>query len=71
MPSNYTVLGTDGFGLSEARPELRDYFEISPKHIVLAALHQLGKTGALSANEVAEFMQKVGINGEQINPANL
>ena len=71
MPSNYTVLGTDGFGLSEARPELRDYFEISPKHIVLAALHQLGKTGALSANEVAEFMEKVGINGEQINPANL
>lgn len=71
MPSDYTVLGTDGYGLSEARSELRDHFEISPKYIVLTALHQLKKIGALSIKEVTEFIQKVGIDGEKINPANI
>ena len=71
MPVNYTVLGTDGYGLSEARPELRDHFEISPIYVVLAALDQLKKTGVLSIDEVAEFILKVGIDGEKINPAKI
>lgn len=69
MPPTYTVLGTDGYGLSEARPELRDYFEISPKFIVLTALHQLQKMGVISLQDVTAFMQKAGIDREKINPA--
>ena len=43
MPSNFTVLGTDGFGLSESREDLRDYFEVSAKHIVHSSLVALFK----------------------------
>ncbi len=41
IPGPYQVLGTDGFGMSEARPELRDHFEIDARFITLAALHAL------------------------------
>ncbi len=70
MPSNYTVLGTDGYGLSEARPELRDYFEISAKFIVLAALCQLEKSGVLNMEEVTDYIKKSNINSEKTNPVN-
>lgn len=71
MPNSYAVLGTDGYGLSEARPELRDHFEISPKYIVLAALDQLRKEDALSLEEVTHFINEFNIDGEKINPAKI
>ena len=40
MQDEYTILGTDGYGLSEARPSLRDHFEVSDNAIILAALAQ-------------------------------
>jgi pyruvate dehydrogenase E1 component len=70
MPPGYSVLGTDGYGLSESRPDLRDYFEISPKYIVLTALYQLARTGACPADEVSTYMKKEGIDCEKVNPAN-
>lgn len=70
MPPGYSVLGTDGYGLSESRPELRDHFEISPKYIVLTALYQLSRTGAYPADQVSAYMKKEGIDSEKVNPAN-
>ncbi|MGM9508852.1 pyruvate dehydrogenase (acetyl-transferring), homodimeric type [Larkinella sp. GY13] len=69
MPTPYTVLGTDGYGLSEARPELRDYFEISPRFIVQTALYELEKTGTIPMQLVLDFMKNEGIDGEKVNPA--
>ena len=43
IPGAYTVLGTDGFGLSEARDRLRDYFEVSGEWIAFAALSTLAQ----------------------------
>jgi pyruvate dehydrogenase E1 component len=68
MPKTYTVLGTDGYGLSEARPELRDYFEISPQFIVMTALYQLQQTGAVSLQMVMEYIRQAGIDPDKINP---
>ena len=48
MPGTYTVLGTDGFGLSEARENLRHHFEVDDQHIFEAALVGLYKLGKLS-----------------------
>ena len=46
LPGRVELLGTDGFGLSEDRPDLRDHFEVSAEHIVRAAMHALDATGA-------------------------
>lgn len=70
MPKAYHVLGTDGYGLSEARNDLRDYFEISPKFIALAALQLLREERAVTAKEVKDFIKKHQIDSNKINPAN-
>lgn len=48
MPSSYTVLGTDGFGLSESREALRQHFEVDAAHIVRAVLAGLYQNGDIS-----------------------
>ncbi len=70
MPKAYHVLGTDGYGLSEARSDLRDYFEISPKYIALAALQLLRKEDVATAKEVSDFIKKYQIDRTKVNPAN-
>ena len=69
MPKAYHVLGTDGYGLSEARSDLRDHFEISPKFIALAALQLLKKEGVVTAKEVKDFIKKQGVDTDKINPS--
>ncbi|MCB1688676.1 MAG: pyruvate dehydrogenase (acetyl-transferring), homodimeric type [Halioglobus sp.] len=54
MPSTYTVLGTDGFGLSESRAALRDHFEVDTPHIVRAALTTLYRLGKISEQTLRE-----------------
>ena len=56
---HYTVLGTDGFGLSESRDELRDHFEVSSRHIVVAALHGLAEEGLVERAEVTRALAAV------------
>ncbi len=68
MPEAYTALGTDGFGLSESRESLRDYFEISPKYIAFAAVRQLNKQGKVSDKAVKDFMKKYGVDAEKADP---
>ena len=50
FPLSLYSLGTDGFGRSESRAELRDFFEVDAKHIVLAALTGLAKAGKININ---------------------
>ena len=56
VKGRYTVLGTDGFGLSESREELRDHFEVSPRHIVAAALHSLAEEGQIDRAAVGRAL---------------
>jgi len=68
MPEAFTALGTDGFGLSDSRENLRNYFEISPKYIAYAAVRLLHKQGKISDKAVKEFMKKHGVESEKLDP---
>lgn len=70
MPKHYTVLGTDGFGLSESRPQLRDHFEISNGHIVQTALVSLYRQGKLAQESLEEQLKALGIEPDKPNPIN-
>ena len=63
-----TSLGTDGFGRSEGRASLRDFFEVDAKHIVLATLVDLARDGKLEASVVAESGQGFGDQPRQTQP---
>ncbi len=69
IPGPYTVLGTDGFGVSESREVLRQYFEISPEHIALAGMQSLARKGLLDGAEVADAARAFGIDPEKQDPA--
>ncbi|MBV9181490.1 MAG: pyruvate dehydrogenase (acetyl-transferring), homodimeric type, partial [Acidobacteria bacterium] len=69
MPRPLVALGTDGFGRSEGRAALRDFFEVDRKHIVLATLHALAREKKLPTAKVAEAIQELGIDPEKANPA--
>lgn len=68
MPKDFIALGTDGFGLSESRENLRDYFEISPKYIAFSAVRLLQKQGKVTEKAVLEFMKKYGVESEKLEP---
>lgn len=68
MPDSYTVLGTDGFGLSESRPDLRDHFEICQRHIVQAALVYLHRQGKLTKPALKKRLAQLDINCDKIDP---
>ncbi|WP_034386926.1 pyruvate dehydrogenase (acetyl-transferring), homodimeric type [Deinococcus sp. YIM 77859] len=62
------VLGTDGFGRSEDRPELRDFFEVDARHVVLATLYALQRDGKLKGDVVAKALGDLGIDPEREAP---
>jgi pyruvate dehydrogenase E1 component len=64
-----TSLGTDGFGRSEGRASLRDFFEVDAKHIVLATLGDLARDGKLDAGVAQKAVKDLGINPDKPNPA--
>jgi pyruvate dehydrogenase E1 component len=72
VPGKLVSLGTDGFGRSENRAALRDFFEVDAKHIVLATLHALAgeKTGeTISTKLLDDAIRDLGIDPEKRNPA--
>lgn len=68
LASEYHVLGTDGFGCSDSRANLRHYFEVDASYVVVAALYELAKRGNMSADIVAQAMVKFGIDANKVNP---
>jgi pyruvate dehydrogenase E1 component len=69
VPGRFEVLGTDGFGRSDFRAELRDFFEVDHRHIAVAALHSLAETGELERSVVKEAIVKYGIKTDRPDPA--
>jgi len=68
MPRRMATLGTDGFGRSEGRASLRDFFEVDAKFITLATLHELALDGKIEASGVEKAITELGINPEKWNP---
>ncbi|MGP1929871.1 MAG: pyruvate dehydrogenase (acetyl-transferring), homodimeric type [Arsenophonus sp. ER-BJ3-MAG3] len=66
--SDYRVLGTDGFGRSDSRKNLRHHFEIDTPYIVISALGELAKRGEIDVKLVNESIKKYNINPEKNNP---
>jgi pyruvate dehydrogenase E1 component len=61
VPGRYVTLGTDGFGRSDTRAALRDFFEVDARHIAVAALAALGRS-------VGEALRRYGINPDPRPP---
>ncbi|HFE32511.1 MAG TPA: pyruvate dehydrogenase (acetyl-transferring), homodimeric type, partial [Gammaproteobacteria bacterium] len=68
VPGRYEVLGTDGFGRSDTRAQLRKHFEVNRYNVVVAALKALADEGTLPAGKAAEAIAKYGIDADKINP---
>jgi pyruvate dehydrogenase E1 component len=69
VPGQLVSLGTDGFGRSESRVALRDFFEVDAKHIVLATLGALAREKKIGTDVVKHAIQELGINPDKVNPA--
>ena len=67
-PRPLVALGTDGFGRSEARAELRDHFEVDAKHIAWAALKALADDGLVDAADLTKAMRQLGIDPDKTDP---
>jgi pyruvate dehydrogenase E1 component len=68
IPGRYVFLGTDGFGRSDTRQALRDFFEVDSRHIVVAALHGLAQDGSVPKDLVKEAVRNLEIDPEKSNP---
>jgi len=67
--SRLRVLGTDGFGRSDTRAKLREFFEVDRHFVVLAALRSLADEGVVPIAKVAEAIKKYGIDPNKRNPS--
>jgi pyruvate dehydrogenase E1 component len=68
VPRRYTVLGTDGFGRSDTRVALRDFFEIDARYIVIAALKSLADDGEIEPQRVADAITRLAIDADKPSP---
>ena len=68
VPRKYVVLGTDGYGRSDGRAALRDFFEVDRNHVVVAALKVLADEGAIDRKIVGRAIEKYGIATDRPNP---
>ena len=68
VPMPYHVLGTDGFGRSDNRPALRDFFEIDRRWVVVRALKALADLGTIPVERVAQAIKIYGIKPERVAP---
>jgi len=68
VPRRYTVLGTDGFGRSDTREQLRHFFEVDRRWVTLAALRALADEGQIDGTKVAEAIAKYGLDPNKPNP---
>ena len=64
----FTVLGTDGFGRSDTRKQLRKFFEVNRYYVVVAALKALADEGQMPLKTVTEAIKKYGLDPKKPNP---
>ena len=68
VPSRFVPLGTDGFGRSDSREQLRRHFEIDAEHIVVATLSALAQSGDAKPEEVSEAIKRYDIEPDRPSP---
>jgi len=68
VPRRYVVLGTDGFGRSDYRAKLRDFFEVDRHHVAIAALKALADDGVIGKDIPAKAIRDYGIDPERPDP---
>ena len=66
--SSYTTLGTDGYGRSDSRHTLRDFFEVDSKSIARAAIYALYKHDKIDKNQIENYYKELGIDSNKPNP---
>ncbi len=71
VPGTFLSLGTDGYGRSDARKELREHFEVDRRFIAITALTALVADGALDRKTVAEAIEKYGVDPDRPDPVTL
>jgi len=65
---DFTVLGTDGFGRSDSREMLREFFEIDANSIVRASAYSLYKSGNIEKGILDKIYKDIGVDSEKVNP---
>jgi len=68
VPGPYFTLGTDGYGRSDGRRHLRDFFEVDERYIVLATLHLLLKEGEIKVDVIKKAIKDMDIDSDKANP---
>jgi pyruvate dehydrogenase E1 component len=68
VPRRLVSLGTDGFGRSDSRQSLRDFFEVDARFITLAALHELLQDGKIDRSIIGKAIRDLDINPDKANP---
>jgi pyruvate dehydrogenase E1 component len=68
VPGKLVSLGTDGFGRSENRAALRDFFEVDATHIVVASLSALQREGRVKPETVGQAIKDLGIDPDRPSP---
>ncbi len=66
---HYVTLGTDGYGRSDTREQLRHFFEVDAKYIAIAAIKALADTGELALSTVADAIKRYQIDPDKLDPA--
>jgi len=69
VSDTFVALGTDGFGRSDTREKLREFFEVNRNYVTVAALYALQNDGEIDAVTVAKAVQQYGIDPDKPNPA--
>ena len=70
IPGPFAMLGTDGYGRSDSRDALRNFFEVDERYIAVAALHELAQAGEIDAKIVSKAIKDLGIDPKKANPHN-
>ncbi len=68
VPATFVALGTDGFGRSDTRDKLREFFEVDRRYVAVAALHALAIDGKIERTVVANAIQQYAIDPDKPNP---
>ena len=71
VPGSYYSLGTDGFGRSDTRENLRHFFEIDRYYIVLTAIRALVDSGEFEKNMIEKVMKKYNLDPNKPSPINV
>ena len=71
VPNKFVALGTDGYGRSDSREALRDFFEVDARYITVAALKALSDEGKLPAAKVLEAVKKYNLDANKPNPTSV